>query len=194
MLLQKLRVGVSIGHIDCCAPTCADDVALLAATIILLQILASVVFYYICREHYTINALKSAEVVLNDASTTDEGTVMLGDDGIDQSPSEVHLGVDRNAKGQVDIAARVQTGRRTMYAMMGAGAFGSSGVAPPLVAHLWKIYGLPRMIYGLEVFSLSTDDIMQLERLPRKVIRQIQSFPINTALTAVYGPLSKSWT
>ena len=189
VLLQKLRVGVSIGHIDCCAPTCTDDVALLAATIILLQIIASVVFYYICREHYTMNALKSAEVVLNDAYTTDEGTVILGDDWIDQSPSEVHLGIDRNAKGQVDIAARVQTGRRTMYAMMGAGAFGSSGVAPPLVAHLWKIYALPRMIYGLEVFSLSTDDIMQLEQLQRKVIRQIQSFPINTALTAVYGLL-----
>ena len=189
VLLQKLRIGVSIGHIDCCAPTCADDVALLAATIILLQILASVVFYYICREHYTINALKSAEVVLIGASTTDEGTVMLGDDGIDQSPSEVHLGVDRNAKEQVDIAARVQTGRRTMYAMMGADAFGSSGVAPPLVAHPWKIYALPRMIYGLEVFSLSTDDIMQLEQLQRKVIRQIQSFPINTAFTAVYGLL-----
>ena len=73
--------------------------------------------------------------------------------------------------------------------MPGAGAFGSSGVAPPLVAHLWKIYALPRMIYGLEVFSLSTDDIMQLEQLQRKVIRQIQSFPINTALTAVYGLL-----
>ena len=113
----------------------------------------------------------------------------LGDDGIDQSPSEVHLGVDRNAKGQVDIAARVQTGRRTMYAMMGAGAFGSSGVAPPLMAHLWKIYALPRMTYGLEVFSLSTDDIMQLEQLQRKVIRQIQSFSINTTLTAVYDLL-----
>ena len=73
--------------------------------------------------------------------------------------------------------------------MMGAGAFGSSDVAPPLVAYLWKIYALPRMIYGLEVFSLSTDDIMQLEQFQRKVIRQIQSFPINTTLTAVYGLL-----
>ena len=76
-----------------------------------------------------------------------------------------------------------------MYAMMGAGAFGSSDVAPPFVAYLWKIYALPRMIYGLEVFSLSTDDIMQLEQFQRKVIRQIQSFPINTTLTAVYGLL-----
>ena len=105
LLLQRLRVCVSIGHIDCCAPSSADDVALFAATIISLQILASVVFYYICREHYTINALKSAEVVLNDDSTTDEGIVKLklGDDGIDQSPSEVYLGVDRMQKDMLTL-------------------------------------------------------------------------------------------
>ena len=43
-----------------------------------------------------------------------------------------------NQISRVDIGSRVQTGRRTMYAMMGAGAFGCFGVAPPLVAHLWK--------------------------------------------------------
>ena len=80
----------------------------------------------------------------------------LGGEDIGRSPTEVHLGVNRNAKGQVDIAARVQTGRRTMYAMMGAGAYGSSGVTPPLVTHLWKTYALPRMVYGLEVFNLPT--------------------------------------
>ena len=35
-------------------------------------------------------------------------------------------------------ASRVQTGKGTMYAMMGAGAYGSSGVTHPLVAHLFK--------------------------------------------------------
>ena len=189
LLLQRLRVGFSIGHIDCCARTCADDVAVLAATVICLQILACVVFYYICREHYTINAQKSAEVDLNEDASLDEDLVTLGGEDIGRSPTEVHLGVNRNAKGQVDIAARVQTGRRTMYAMMGAGAYGSSGVTPPLVAHLWKTYALPRMVYGLEVFNLSNKDILQLEQLQRTVLRQIQSFPINTSLVAVYGLL-----
>ena len=50
-----------------------------------------------------------------------------------------------------------------MYALMGAGAYGSSGVTPPLVAHLWKTYALPRIVYGLEVFNLSNKDILQLE-------------------------------
>ena len=32
---------------------------------------------------------------------------------------------------------------------------GVSGVPAPLIAQLWKIYALPRMTYGLEVFSLT---------------------------------------
>ena len=91
--------------------------------------------------------------------------------------------------GSVHIAAKVQTGRRTMYALMGAGAYGCSGVAPPLVAHLWKTYALPRMTYGLEVFELSAKDTRQLERFQRITLRHIQNFPVNTALTAVYGLL-----
>ena len=143
------------------------------------------VFYYICREHYTINAQKSAEVDLNEDTSPDEGPVTLGGENIDRSPTEVQLGVNRNAKGHIGIAARVQTGRRTMYAMMVADAYGSSGVTPPLVAYLWKTYALPRMVYGLEVFILSNKDILQLEQLQRTVLRQIQSFPNNTSLVAV---------
>ena len=66
LLLQRMGVGMSIGHIDCCAPTCADDAALLAATTLCLLILLYVVKYYICREHYGINATKSTDVALNE--------------------------------------------------------------------------------------------------------------------------------
>ena len=53
---------------------------------------------------------------------TSHGTLTRGEDPIEPSPSEVHLGVDRNLAGTLDMAAKVQTCRRTMYAMMGARA------------------------------------------------------------------------
>ena len=159
-----MGVGMSIGHIDCCAPTCADDVALLAATTLCLLILLYVVKYYICREHYGINATKSADVALNEEiMAIEDRPVMLGNDVIDRSKSEVYLGVDRNEAGSVDIGVRVQTGRRTMYTMVGAGAYGCSGVTPPLAAHLWRTFALPRMTYSLEVFQLSEKDVTQPE-------------------------------
>ena len=145
---------MSIGHIDCRCPTCADDVAPLAKFLVCLQLLPGVVKFYICREHYFINAQKSAEVELSRVARCgkDDQMPTLGEDKIQRSVSEVHLGVDRNCSGSVDIDARV--GRRTMYAMMAAGAYGSSCVAPMVIAHLWKVFALPRMLYGLETYCL----------------------------------------
>ena len=51
---------------------------------------------------------------------TSHGTLTRGEETIELSSSEVHLGVDRNLSGTLDMAAK--TCRRTMYAMMGAGA------------------------------------------------------------------------
>ena len=111
-LLEFLKAGMSIGHIDCSCPTCADDVALLAKLFLCLQLLLIVVKFFICREHYFINAQKSAEVDLNKvARHCDNQMPSLGADKIQKSDSEVHLGVDRNLAGTVDISARVQMGQ-----------------------------------------------------------------------------------
>ena len=76
-----------------------------------------------------------------------------------------------------------------MYALMGAGAYGCSGVPAPLIAQLLKIYALSRMTYGLEVFSLNGKAIQSMEKMQRTILRHIQNLPPNTALTAVYGIL-----
>ena len=190
-LLESLRAGMSIGHIDCSCPTCADDVALLAKFLICLQILLGVVKFYISREHYFINAQKSAEVELSKVASCgkDDGMPTLVEDKIQRSVSEVHLGVDRSCSGSVDIDARVQMGRRTMYAMMGAGAYGSSGVAPMVIAHLWRVFALPRMLYGLETYCLRAKDVQQLEQLQRSIMKRVQCLPVGTATSAAYGLL-----
>ena len=113
----------------------------------------------------------------------------FGADKIQKSDSEVHLGVDRNQAGTIDISARVQMGRRTMYAMMGAGAYGCSGVAPTVIAHLWRVFALRRMLDGLETYCLRSKDVQQLEQLQRSVMKRIQCLPINTATSAAYGLL-----
>ena len=72
-----------------------------------------------------------------------------------------------------------------MYAMMGAGAHGCSGVTPPLADHLWKTFALPRMTYSLEVLHLSEREVVQLEQLQRSTLRRILDLPVNAPLTAV---------
>ena len=101
-LLEFLRVGMAIGHIDCSCPTCADDVALLAKFFLCPQLLLIVVKFFICREHYFINALKSAEVDLHRCSkpAMDDRQPALGEERIQKSDSEVHLGGSGRHQGE----------------------------------------------------------------------------------------------
>ena len=68
----------------------------------------------------------------------DNRLVIIGSEEICKSQSNVHLRVDYNKAGRVDINAR-------------ASAYCCSGVAPPLAAHLCKTFALPRVPYSLEV-------------------------------------------
>ncbi len=141
LMLEDLHVGATVGHINCCAPTCADDVAILATTPGDLQTLLDVVHNYTTDERYLINPQKSAVVPLASGRNSDRKDrleLTLGGGPIQYSKEEVHLGVERNKAGKINIGKRVELGRRTMYALMGAGAYGSSGVIPSLSAHMCK--------------------------------------------------------
>ena len=67
---------------------------------------------------------------------------------------------------------------------MGASVYAGSGLNPVVSAHLWKIYVIPRVIYGLEVLSCTLSDVQSLERLQRDMLRRIQSLPRSTATAA----------
>ena len=56
--------------------------------------------------------------------------VTFDDIPIPQESDTVHLGVDRNLKGNGNTEKKAQTGWRTMHALMGAGAYGNSGLNP----------------------------------------------------------------
>ena len=50
-----------------------------------------------------------------------------------------------------------------MYCLMGVGAYSGSGLNPMVSAHLWKIYALPRVLYGLDVQRCPKSDIQVKE-------------------------------
>ena len=115
--------------------------------------------------------------------------VTLDDIPIPQESDTVarHLRVDRNLKGNGNTEKKVKIGRRTMYALMGAGAYGNSRLNPLVSSKMWKTFALPRMLYGLEVCNLRQSDIEQLESVQRGILRRIQCLPDRVAIVAVYG-------
>ena len=189
-MLESLGLGAFIGHINWCAPTCADDVALLGLCKKHLWELLYIVWFYKGRERYLINAQKSVEVLLGlFKKLLDMEQVTLDDIPIPQESDTVHLGVSRNLKGNGNTEKKAQIGRRTMYALMGAGAYGNSGLNPLVSSKMWKTFALPRMLYGLEVCNLRQADIEQLESVQRGILRRIQCLPDRVAIAAVYGLL-----
>ena len=113
--------------------------------------------------------------------------IKYGNESIKKASSTVHLGVERSKTGRPDVGKKIQLGRRTMYGLMGAGVYGGSGLNPMVSVHLWRIYALPRILYGLEVQTCLQSDIVAMEQLQRSILRRIQpKVPNSTAIPALY--------
>lgn len=177
-----------IGSIDVSASTCADDTAILAAQPEDMQAALNTVKYYANEHHYGINPSKSASLSYN---TQLQPLFHMSDSDIPYPEEYTHLGIVRNQNNQLNVDERIQTARKTAYALMGAGFHGKDGLAPHVSYHIWETYVIPRMLYGLEVISYKESDIKKLEAFQRKTLRQIQFLPEKPAPSniAVYGLL-----
>ena len=186
-ICEESGLGAGIGCFRCGAPTCGDDVAVLGNRAFHVQCLVEMVRRYCSCEHYTIHPQNSEEMVMNEEKDgQSEIQIMYGIEPIKQVSSAVHLGVERNKSGRPDVETNMKLGRRTVYSLMGVGAYGGSGQNPVVSAHLWKIYALPRVLYGLEVQVCLQSDIQAREQLQRSTLRRIQSLPNSTAIPALY--------
>ena len=162
-MLQESGTGATIGCFYCGAPTCADDVAVLGGRMHA-QCIVYIVRGYCSGHRYCIHPKKSEEVPLNKDDKDSQCDIKFGDESIPKVQSTVQPGIHRHSSGRPDIMQKVQLGRRTMYSLMGAGVYGGSGLNPVVSAHLWKIYVIPRVIYGLEVLSCTLSDVCTVSR------------------------------
>jgi hypothetical protein len=86
------------------------------------------------------------------------------------------LGIQRcsniTATSKETVENRVITARKTVFALMGAGLHGLNGVNPKVSIHLVQTYVTPRLLYGLEILSLTLGDIRNLELYFKKLLRE----------------------
>ena len=73
-ILSKTGLGGPIGDINCCAPTCADDVALVSNNPLELQMLIDIVVNYSKREGYTLQPTKSVILPVKSPKLVDMGS------------------------------------------------------------------------------------------------------------------------
>ena len=192
--LQESSLGLRIGSVYCGAPTVADDVLLMSRCPIQLQTMLHVANDYADRHQYKIHPVKSVITVFGPQTNReywkDSGLWSINGHALPFSDSSTHLGITRDASTSnpvsTHLAAKISVGRRTLYALVGAGLHGLNGLHPCVSYHIYTIYVLPRMLRGLETTVLRKKDIEDLELFHRSVLRNFQHLPKNVASAAVY--------
>ncbi|XP_071170832.1 uncharacterized protein [Mytilus edulis] len=182
---EENQIGATIGSIYCGIPTVADDVTLITTDPYELQTMLDIQSSFANKNRYEISEQKSVVLTFNDSSECNwhlNGKLMA------TPTSSTHLGIERdntsNTGTKLVVKKRIITARRTVYALMGAGLHGLNGVNPKAAIHLIQTYVLPRLLYGLDVITLTTEDMKNLSTYFRKLLRQIQHLPDRTANVA----------
>ena len=75
-IIFNLQTGTTIGHINCSAPTCCDDLAVLARRALFLQMIMDILEFYKNRERYGIQTTKTSNLPLH-LSTYLRGTPLI---------------------------------------------------------------------------------------------------------------------
>ena len=190
-LLQTLEnhdIGAHIGDLYVATPTGADDVSVLSNEVGELQTMLDVTGSYANQERYTFNASKSDIANLGKKYEVREVNY-INDEPIFHSNSVSHLGISHSNIGPTNndfIVSKISLLFRTTYSLMGTGLHGWNGVGPSVAFQIYRLYVLPRFLYGMSAMCLSKQQVTKLESAYRKIIRQIQCLPERTAKAAVY--------
>ena len=158
-LLDRLTIAENatrIGPIICVAPTCADDCTVGADGPGILQSLLDIGVDHSKIERYILQPVKSVVLeILNKLRRNREKSSNSWDlDGTKMPTVEkaMHVGICRSADtDETAVAENVKKARRTMYSLMSAGLHGENGLDPETSLHLYQIYVLSVLLYGMEV-------------------------------------------
>ena len=187
-ILKSKRLGLRIGTVYIGCPTCADDIALLALSPDELQLMLYEALNYSKKNRYQIHPIKSSVVDISIYKLNEELKWSLGENLMQLSESAAHLGIIRAGKKEsaINVNDRIRLARRTSYSLMNTGLHGVNGLSPETSYVIYRAYVLPRLLYGLEVLSLTQGQLDQLSRYHIQTLRNIQSLPQRTASAAVY--------
>ena len=191
--LVQSRKGVKIGSTNIIAPTCAIDMIIMSTDETELQELLTMITNYANSHQYNIHPEKSHVIPFNLPSSCQIEAIKelkpwtINNRNIPVNSQSTHLGIDRTTNSaSVTVDARLQTARSTLYALLGAGLHGLNGLPIATSVNIYKVYVIPRLIYGLETISISKPKMRTLEMFHKTTLRRITGLPERTAIPALH--------
>lgn len=185
-IFEEHKIGSHIGSVYCGVPTVADDVTLIANNPFDLQTMIDIQIYHANKFRYVISDQKSCVLKFRDKS---DFKWTMNDKELNTPTYATHLGIKRDINSKFGVKEvvpdRIQTARKTVYALMGAGLYGLNGINPMISIHMIKCFVIPRLLYGIDVVRLSKGDTDKISNYFIKLLKQIQHLPVRTANSAV---------
>lgn len=185
--------GASIGGVRCAAPACADDVTMMSDSKEELQRLLYMGYGHSTLEQYVLQPLKSVVLVVEPTKaklkTSDSNFAWaLGGVEMPQVKKTTHMGMMRTGvlSDSLGVESNIQKARRSLYSLMPAGLHGENGLDPESAIHVFQLYVLPVLLYGLEVAVPTKHNLELVERYLRTTLKQILSLPISVATPVIY--------
>lgn len=174
----------------------ADDITIMSLRVDGLQQLLNMVEKYSNKWRFELNPGKSKIVTFGESTQqfnirSKSREWCLSGSTVDQSLAWGHVGIllTGNFSSSRRSRAAVQKGRSVVGALMAAGAH-AGGINPICAAKLWKVFGLPSMLYGCELwFSLCLSDQDIINRATTFAAKRFQGFPMTSHCEGALGSL-----
>jgi hypothetical protein len=158
-ILSNSGLGGKIGNINCCAPTCADDVALIANNPFDIQTMVDIAVDFRKREGYLLQPQKSVVIPINTCKKSkmleiNDGYWKLEGKDMPIVAQAAHIGIQKSEtinSTQSTVNENIKKATRALYSLMGVGLHGENGIDPETTISLLRTYVLPILYYGLEI-------------------------------------------
>jgi hypothetical protein len=151
-LLDILWLRLQIGNINCCAPTCADNVALISNNPLELQTMIDIVVDFSKREGYLLQPTKSVVLQVKSKCKSmeiNEGFWKLNDCNMPIVTQASRIGIQKseNCSTMTTVTENIRKARRALYSLMGTGLHGEDGLDPKTAMSMIRAFILPILTY-----------------------------------------------
>ena len=178
--LESSNKGSHIGFINCCCPTYADDMVVLANSPNALQFLMRIIYKYYYKYRLELHIIKSCVIVFGKlrAVLNKLIDIKFGNESLPQKKAVVHLGIQQEATRSTitrtcDICAKA---RNAFYAMADIGVY-TGGLNAELSISLYRKVVLPIVTYGCEIWNdLKRNDNHELSKLQHHIVKKNTRF------------------
>ena len=193
--LNNITTGVFINGVYFGSPMFADDLTMLSRMKSGLEKMLECAWDYSIKWRFTFNSMKT--IILTFGETKWERSVnqntrnwKLGSQIISERERWCNLGKiwHTNKDSSPFVTKAVSNGRDAGMVLVRMGArYG--GLNPVTAAGLWRRIGIPRMVYGCELWQINSHDISELEKVQNITLRIMQGFLPGTSGSASRGLL-----